>query len=283
MGLGPSSRFPWLKLAAAGVALGLHAAVLAMILSAPVAQVALGQPDALDVQFVELGSVVEPAPAAKPASASPEARTVDHPTEPDPVVEPEPGVEPEVKPVVEAPPEPVVDEPEPESITEAPPPKPQPEPKPKSKPEPRPKPRPAPKPQPEAQPQSGTAGQPADSKASKDAQSGGAPQSAQAHGESRAVDPDRPRVIGQVDYLGKRPSPAYPRVSQRRGEQGRVVLRVLISPEGHVAQVKVQRSSGYERLDEAAAQAMRQARFRPYTENGIAYKALVDIPFDFVL
>ncbi len=256
-----------------------------MILSAPVARVALGQPDALDVQFVELGPGVEPALAAKQASAPLEARTAELPTEPDPVVESEPVVEPEVKPVVEAPPDPVMDEPEPESITEAPPPKPQPEPKPKpkSKPEPRPKPRPASKPQPEAQPQSGTAGQPADSKAVRDAQSGGSPQSAQAHGESRAVDPDRPRVIGQVDYLGKRPSPAYPRVSQRRGEQGRVVLRVLISPEGRVAQVKVQRSSGYERLDEAAAQAMRQARFRPYTENGIAYKALVDIPFDFVL
>jgi protein TonB len=50
-----------------------------------------------------------------------------------------------------------------------------------------------------------------------------------------------------------------------------------------VADVKVQRSSGYSRLDEAAVEAMRQARFRPYTENGIAYKALVDIPFDFVL
>ena len=32
-----------------------------------------------------------------------------------------------------------------------------------------------------------------------------------------------------------------------------------------------------------AVEAMRHARFRPYTENGIAYKALVDIPFDFVL
>lgn len=87
----------------------------------------------------------------------------------------------------------------------------------------------------------------------------------------------------RVDYLGRRPSPAYPRLSERRGEQGRVVLRVLISAEGRVAQVKVQHSSGYDRLDEAAIEAMQQARFRPYTENGIAYQALVDIPFDFVL
>ena len=97
------------------------------------------------------------------------------------------------------------------------------------------------------------------------------------------MDPDRPRSIGQVDYLGKRPSPVYPRISQRRGEQGRVVLRVLISPLGQVANVVVRSSSGHPRLDDAAVEAMRQARFRPYTENGIAYKALVDIPFDFVL
>ena len=50
-----------------------------------------------------------------------------------------------------------------------------------------------------------------------------------------------------------------------------------------MADVQVQKSSGYARLDQAAIQAMRQARFRPYTENGIAYPARVDIPFDFVL
>ncbi|MGB3277010.1 MAG: energy transducer TonB, partial [Castellaniella sp.] len=108
-------------------------------------------------------------------------------------------------------------------------------------------------------------------------------QASEARGEPAAVDPDRPRTVGQVDYLGKRPSPVYPRVSQRRGEQGRVVLRVLISPLGQVAHVSVRTSSGHARLDESAVEAMRQARFRPYTENGIAYKAMVDIPFDFVL
>jgi protein TonB len=75
----------------------------------------------------------------------------------------------------------------------------------------------------------------------------------------------------------------YPRASERRGEQGRVVVRVLISPQGKVLQATVQRSSGHERLDEAAVRAARGARFKPYTENGIAYKALADIPFDFVL
>ncbi len=268
MGSGASLRFPWLKTVAAIAALGLHAAVLAMILSAPVTQVALGQPDALDVQFVELGPALDPAPAAQPAAELPDI------PEPEPIVEPDP--EPVFQPEPQPEPEPVVQEPEPEAITEPPP-----EPKPQPKPEPRPKPAPKPKPQPRSQPARET--QPAKAVPAVQASTGGAPQAAQMRGEAQAVDPDRPRTVGRVDYLGRRPSPAYPRLSQRRGEQGRVVLRVLISPQGQVAHVKVQHSSGYARLDEAAVQAMQQARFRPYTENGIAYKALVDIPFDFVL
>jgi len=100
---------------------------------------------------------------------------------------------------------------------------------------------------------------------------------------AKPPDPGRPRVIGRVDYLGKRPTPEYPRASARRGEQGRVVLRVTISPQGMVTDVAVQSSSGYPRLDESAIRAVRVARFKPYTENGVAYPAMADIPFDFVL
>ncbi|MHA3903041.1 energy transducer TonB [Castellaniella sp. WN] len=268
---GFSSRLSPLKIVAACVALGLHAAVLAMVLSAPVVEVAQGRPEALDVQFVELGPAVEPEPVAAAESRPP----VETPPEPEP--EPEPVVQPEPEPVVEPEPElePVVETPEPESITEPPPPEPKPRPEPKPKPKPRPRPAPPkPLPSPPA---------PQVSIARDTAAAGGARQASAARGEQVPVDPDRPRTIGQVDYLGKRPSPVYPRVSQRRGEQGRVVLRVLISPLGQVADVSVRTSSGHARLDEAAVDAMRQARFRPYTENGIAYKALVDIPFDFVL
>src|SRR5690606_24610487 len=154
-------------------------------------------------------------------------------------------------------------------------PKPQPPPKPKPRPEP---PTPKPTPKPVAQKLAPKAPAP-----TVEAPPGPSAPAAMARGERTAVDPDRPRTIGRVDYLGRRPSPGYPRLSERRGEQGRVVLRVLSDPQGEVANVSVHRSSGHPRLDQAAIDAMRTARFRPYTENGIAYKALVDIPFDFVL
>lgn len=273
MSSGFSPRLVPLKIVAACATLGLHAAVLAMVLSAPVAEVSQGRPEALDVQFVELGPATEPQTMAGAEPRPP----VETPPEPEPVVEPQPEPEPAVEPEPE--PEPVVEKPEPESITEPPPPEPKPRPKPKPKPKPEPKPRPEPEPKPRPRP---TTSAPQAS-AARAVTAGGARQASEARGEPVPVDPDRPRAIGQVDYLGKRPSPVYPRVSQRRGEQGRVVLRVLISPLGRVADVTVRTSSGHVRLDEAAVEAMRHARFRPYTENGIAYKALVDIPFDFVL
>ncbi|HLS50477.1 MAG TPA: energy transducer TonB, partial [Burkholderiaceae bacterium] len=95
--------------------------------------------------------------------------------------------------------------------------------------------------------------------------------------------PEQPKLIAQVDYAGRRPMPNYPRASQRRGETGRVVIRVLISPTGSVENASVQQSSGFDRLDRSALAAAKQARFKPHTENGLAKQALADIPFDFVL
>lgn len=231
-------RFPWLKVAAAFAALGLHAVVLAMVLSSPVVQVAPGQPEALDVQFVELA----PANPAPPAAADSQAQAVPDPV---PVPQPVPEAEPKPRPIHKT--------------------------------------RSAPPARTRTAPVREVRPVHAASPSLDAASAASATRSDAARGRPQAADPDRPRVVGRVDYLGKQPAPVYPRLSERRGEQGRVVLRVLISPQGTVADVKIQHSSGYARLDEAAVQAVRQARFRPYTENGIAYPARVDIPFDFVL
>jgi protein TonB len=209
-----------------------------------------------------------------------------------PAPEPQPALvseatEPELQPAAEPQPD---DESEPESREQSVPKlQPEPLPKPESRPKPKSKPRPKPVPVRNPRPAQPVRSAPdheanplptASSSPSTDSRAQPSPAS---EGQRRPVDADRPRTVGQVDYLGKRPTPVYPRLSERRGEQGRVMLRVLISPQGRVADVTVQRSSGYARLDEAAVQAMRQARFRPYTENGVAYPARVDIPFDFVL
>src|SRR5699024_5801045 len=85
---------------------------------------------------------------------------------------------------------------------------------------------------------------------------------------------DGPRHISAADYLGRRPNPVYPRRSQRMQEQGRVVVRVLINEEGAVINASVQQTSGHDRLDQSALKAAKQARFKPYSENGAPQQAL---------
>jgi protein TonB len=59
------------------------------------------------------------------------------------------------------------------------------------------------------------------------------------------------------------PEPAYPRHSRIRGEEGTVVLETEITAEGKPAGVRVVRSSGHRRLDDAALEAMGKAAFAP--------------------
>ncbi|RII83809.1 energy transducer TonB [Neopusillimonas maritima] len=288
---GPGQPSYGVKLFALAGMLGVHAVLAATIWFSSEQQSELSLPEATTIQYVEISDeVVDTAPAEETVEPveepEPEIEPIPEPewtpTEmPEPEImpepEPEPIPEPEWTPTEMPEPEMLLPEPEPEPKPEpkpVPEPEPKPEPQPKPKPEPKPKPKPKPKPQPK----------PDVTKAEKTAQAGGqASEKAPPKAPQAPVDPDRPRVVGQVDYQGRRPVPEYPRLSIRRGETGRVVVRVLISPQGDVQKVSVQRSSGHPRLDNAALDAARKARFRPYTENGVAYPALADIPFEFVL
>jgi protein TonB len=85
-----------------------------------------------------------------------------------------------------------------------------------------------------------------------------------------------------ADYL-QNPPPAYPAVSKRLGEQGKVLLRVLIGVDGLPKSIEVKRSSGFERLDRAAMDAVRNWRFVPGKRNGVAEQMAYDLPLNFVL
>lgn len=47
------------------------------------------------------------------------------------------------------------------------------------------------------------------------------------------------------------------------GERGRVVVHVLIGPDGHALQARIAASSGFQRLDAAALNAVTAWRYRP--------------------
>ncbi len=72
---------------------------------------------------------------------------------------------------------------------------------------------------------------------------------------------DREPMV-DASYRGNR-APEYPALSRRLGEQGAVVLRVLITAEGRASEVIVLNSSGSVRLDEAAKATIRDWRFLP--------------------
>jgi protein TonB len=92
--------------------------------------------------------------------------------------------------------------------------------------------------------------------------------------------PPAPRVVSEVAYL-RAPAPQYPSESRRLGEEGMVLLRVMIDEAGRADRIEIERSSGHSRLDNAARAAVKSALFRPYIENGVARAVLATIPIEF--
>ena len=83
-------------------------------------------------------------------------------------------------------------------------------------------------------------------------------------------------------YLNN-PRPSYPAISKRMGEQGKVVLRVLIGTDGVPQKVEVNQSSGFDRLDRQAQDAVMRWRFVPGKRNGVPEAMWNLVPINFVL
>lgn len=77
------------------------------------------------------------------------------------------------------------------------------------------------------------------------------------------------------------PQPVYPLLSRKRGEMGTVHIKAYVEPSGQASRVVLHRSSGYERLDTAALDGVKQWRFVPARENAqpIGRWVLIPIPF----
>jgi len=83
-------------------------------------------------------------------------------------------------------------------------------------------------------------------------------------------------------YLKNEP-PRYPNASRRMSEQGRVLLRVLVSAAGAPEKVELATSSGFERLDVAALETVRTWKFVPAHQTGKPLAAWVQVPITFSL
>lgn len=80
------------------------------------------------------------------------------------------------------------------------------------------------------------------------------------------------------------PAPRYPRTALRAGDEGRVLLRVLVGPDGRPLEVIVEKGSGHRDLDRAAREQVLAAwRFHPAVRGGRAVSAWALVPIDFVM
>jgi periplasmic protein TonB len=88
--------------------------------------------------------------------------------------------------------------------------------------------------------------------------------------------------IFNAHYLDN-PEPPYPALSRRSGEQGRVILRVRVSPRGAAEEVEVRTSSGFPRLDQSARETVLRWKFVPAKRGAEAVPAWVLVPISFRL
>lgn len=75
----------------------------------------------------------------------------------------------------------------------------------------------------------------------------------------------------------------YPPISERLGEEGRVLLRFVVGANGQVDNIEVLASSGHRRLDEAAKAAVSKLRFVPASKDGVPIESKLRIPVIFKL
>lgn len=85
-----------------------------------------------------------------------------------------------------------------------------------------------------------------------------------------------------ASYL-QNPSPVYPAISRRLGEQGKVVVRVLIGTSGVPERADIKQSSGFERLDRSALEYVMKCRYVPGKVNGVVQAMWYEAPVNYVL
>lgn len=113
-----------------------------------------------------------------------------------------------------------------------------------------------------------------------------APPTSSGHAAPGPATPANPVVVApstQAAYLNN-PKPPYPAISRRLGEAGRVMVRVHVGLDGRATEARIQRSSGYDRLDQLALETARDRwRYVPGTRNGVPEAAWLNVPINFSL
>jgi periplasmic protein TonB len=110
-----------------------------------------------------------------------------------------------------------------------------------------------------------------------------APVAAEARPTAPAPSPTEVELpSSDASYL-QNPAPVYPPISKRLGEQGKVIVRVLIGTDGAPQKAELKRSSGFERLDQSALEYVMKCRYVPGKVGGVPQAMWHEAPVTFVL
>jgi protein TonB len=90
------------------------------------------------------------------------------------------------------------------------------------------------------------------------------------------------QVAARPNYL-RNPAPRYPEASRKNSEEGLVMLAVEVSPSGRPVSVELASSSGFERLDRAAVEAVKRWVFEPARLGPLPVASNVKVPVRFRL
>jgi protein TonB len=93
---------------------------------------------------------------------------------------------------------------------------------------------------------------------------------------------ERPLIVEpQLDARYPFSEPEYPVSEIRQGHEGTVLLALQILPNGRVGEVRIESSSGYEKLDASAAREARKWRMKPGTSGGTVTAMWKKVPIKF--
>lgn len=85
-----------------------------------------------------------------------------------------------------------------------------------------------------------------------------------------------------ASYLNN-PAATYPMASRRAKEQGTVYVRALVNTQGLPEKIELSKSSGFDRLDNAALEVVKRYKFIPARQGPLIVSAWVTIPMKFSL
>jgi len=89
-------------------------------------------------------------------------------------------------------------------------------------------------------------------------------------------------IGGSGVQWSRSPKPSYSN-SDLKGETRSIIILIEADEKGKITNARVTKSTGVSALDEKILRSVRNAKFKPYKENGVAYPIRAEQPFELTL